>query len=206
MMTSSQEYHQLVLELLPQQGRLSEDDYLWLTDRTNRLVEYTAGYIEVLPMPTDQHQSILDWLVAAFRAYILPRGGKVLFAPLRLRLHEAKIREPDLLLLRDARDGRRRNRYWTGADLVLEVVSQDKPERDLVEKRREYEQAGIPEYWIVDPRTRVLTVLTLAAGGRYVEHGVFTPGTLATSVLLPGFVVEVNDVFTAASLSDDGSM
>ncbi|HEX5506783.1 MAG TPA: Uma2 family endonuclease [Thermomicrobiales bacterium] len=197
MMTSPREYRKVVLELLPEQGHLSEKDYLWLTDHTNRLIEYTDGYIEVLPPPTDEHQSILGWLVAAFRAYLLPRSAVVLFAPLRLRLPDGKIREPDLLLLRDARDPRRQNRYWTGADLVLEVVSADKPERDLVEKRREYEQAGIPEYWIVNPLDRTLTVLALDERGRYVEHGVFTPGMTATSALLPDFSVEVARVFGA---------
>jgi Uma2 family endonuclease len=197
MMTSPREYREVVLELLPQQGNLSEEDYLWLTDHTNRLIEFTDGYIEVLPMPTDEHQSILDWLVTAFKDFILPRGGKVLFAPLRLRLPDGKIREPDLLLLRDARDPRRRNRYWTGADLVLEVVSADKPERDLVEKRREYAQAGIPEYWIVNPLDRSITVLALDARGEYAERGVFTPGIMATSALFPDFSMEVAQVFDA---------
>jgi Uma2 family endonuclease len=197
MTTSPRDYRKVILELLPQQGSLSEEDYLWLTDHTNRLIEFADGYIEVLPMPTDEHQSILDWLVAAFRAYILPRGGKVLFAPLRLRLRDGKVREPDLLLLRDARDARRRNRYWTGADLVLEVVSTDQPDRDLVAKRREYAQAGIPEYWIVNPLNQSLIVLTLDGGGRYVEHGVFARGTQATSVLFPDFSVEVSQVFDA---------
>ena len=49
----------LVLDLLPPQGQWSEEMYLWLTDHTNRFIEFTDGYIEVLPMPTDAHQSIL---------------------------------------------------------------------------------------------------------------------------------------------------
>lgn len=197
MMTSPREYRQVILDLLPQQGAVDEEDYLWLTDHTSRLIEFTDGYIEVLPMPTDEHQSILDWFVAEFRGFIHPRGGKVLFAPLRLRLRDGKLREPDLLLLRDAADPRRQNRYWLGADLVLEVVSRDKPERDLVEKRREYAEAGIPEYWIVNPLSRTITVLVLQ-DGIYVEHGVFARGMQATSVLLPGFAASVTDAFAAA--------
>ena len=51
-------------------------------------------------------------------------------------------------------DPRCQDRYWLGADLVVEVVSPDRPERDLVDKRIDYavRQAGIPEYWVVDPR------------------------------------------------------
>jgi hypothetical protein len=77
--------------------------------------------------------------------------------------------------LPSAADPRRQNAYWTGADLVIEVVSPDDPQRDLVTKRSEYAQAGIPEYWIVDPQTETITVLRLE-DARYVEHGVFRPG------------------------------
>ncbi|HET8631460.1 MAG TPA: Uma2 family endonuclease [Thermomicrobiales bacterium] len=140
--------------------------------------------------------------VAAFRNYILPRGGAVRFAALRLRLLDGKIREPDLLLLRDARDPRRQNRYWTGADLVLEVVSEDKPGRDLIEKRQEYAQAGTPEYWIVNSLDRSLTVLALDERGEYAEHGVFTRGMKATSALFPDFSVDVARVFDADILAD----
>lgn len=184
----------VVLDLLPRQGNWSEDAYLWLTDHGNRLIEYTNGYIEVLPMPTDEHQRVLKALLLAFMTFVEPRGGIVQFSPLRLRISEGKFREPDLLVLNDARDPRRQNRFWLGADLVVEVVSADNPQRDLVEKRQDYAEAGIPEYWTVDLRSKTLTVLRLA-GGEYVEHGVFGVGTAATSALLEGFSVNVGDIF-----------
>lgn len=196
MMTSPQEYQQVVLELFPDQGRLSEDDYLWLTDHTTRLIEFTDGYIEVLPMPTRTHQLILRFLMRLFELAVEPAGGIVLFAPLRVRLGSFRFREPDLLLLLDADDPRNQDRYWLGADLVLEVVSPEKPERDLVVKRNEYAEAGIQEYWIVNPMNRSITVLTLE-GDSYREHGVFASGEQATSVLLAGFGVDVRAVFAA---------
>jgi Uma2 family endonuclease len=101
-----------------------------------------------------------------------------------------------VLVLLSATDARRSNRYWTGADLVLEVVSSDDPKRDLVRKRREYARAGIPEYWIVNPATEQIIVLHLE-GTAYVEHGIFTRGTQATSVLLEGFTVAVAAVLDA---------
>ncbi len=186
----------LVLDALPPQGGWSEEEYPWLTDRLRRLVEFDAGYVDVLPMPTDEHQGISAFLFLAFSEYLRQRGGVVRSAPLRLRLPDGRIREPDLLLLRDADDSRCQNRYWQWADLVLEIVSPDKPERDLVEKRREYEQAGIPEYWIVNPLDRTVVVLRLREG-RYAEHGVFGRGERATSPLLAGFAVEVDATFAA---------
>jgi len=195
--TFQSEVDELVLDLLPMQGRWSEEQYLWLTDDTSRLIEWTDGYIEVLPMPTDKHQSVLQFLFLAFLTFVQPLHGKVHFAPLRVRIHDRKYREPDLLLVLDAADPRRQDRYWLGADLVLEVVSPDKPERDLVDKRRDYAEARIAEYWIADPQTDTVTVLTLH-GDMYAEQGVFARGATATSVLLPSFTVDVNAVFDAA--------
>jgi Uma2 family endonuclease len=192
--TLQTEVDDLVLDLLPLQGQWSEEAYLWLTDHANRLVECTDGYIEILPWPTDQHQSIVGALLFAFHQFIQPLGGKVLFAPLRLRIRPRTFREPDVLLVLDAKDPRRQNRFWLGADLALEVVSPDKPERDLVDKRSDYAEAGIPEYWIVNPETETITVLRLE-GAAYVEHGVFGRGAMATSQLIEGFVVDVNAVF-----------
>ena len=99
--------------------------------------------------------------------------------------------------MRDRHDPRNRNRFWLGADLVLEVVSPDGEERDRVEKRADYAEGRIPEYWVVDPPNETVTVLTLA-GDAYAEHGVFGHGEVATSVLLPGFSVDAASVFGAA--------
>ena len=187
----------LVCDAVPRQGCWTEADYLWLTDRADGLIEFTDGHIELLPMPTVAHQVVLAFLYKAFDAWVDAHGGLVVFSGLRLRVRESKFRAPDLLLLRDRHEARNRNRFWLGADLVLEVVSPDGEERDWVEKRADYAKGRIPEYWIVDPPNETVTVLTLA-GDAYAEHGVFGDGEAATSVLLPGFAVDVASVFGAA--------
>jgi len=193
---SSREWKDLLEEILPRQGEWTEEQYLLLTDHRSRLIEYTDGLLEALPMPTDQHQSILQFLFLAFVHFLQPRGGKVHFSPLRLRIRQGKYREPDLLMLLDAADPRRQNRFWLGADLALEVVSEDKPERDLVDKRNDYAEGRVPEYWIVNPQTETITVLRLR-GEAYEEAGVFRRGQVATSALLPEFSVAVAEVFDA---------
>jgi Uma2 family endonuclease len=194
--TSDGELKKLLLELLPGQGHWTDEEYLWLTDHTNRYVEFTDGNIEELPMPTQRHQAMLLFLVFAFHAYIVPLGGIVYFSPLRLRIREGKYREPDLMLLRSADDPRQNDRYWKGADLTLEVVSPDKPERDLVDKRKDYAEGEVPEYWIVNPLSESITVLRLR-GKKYVKHGVFGRGKAATSALLKGFDIDVDAVMDA---------
>lgn len=186
-----------IAELYPAQGHWSEGDYLAL--ETNRLVEFSDGYIEVLPMPSISHQFIVLFLYETLKRYVKPRRlGRVLVAPARVRLWRGKHREPDVFLLLSKSARRIHEQYVEGADLVIEVVSggaRDR-ERDFIEKRQEYAQAAIPEYWIVDPETETVTVLALD-GDAYVEHGLFQRGETATSRLLPGFVVAVDKVLTA---------
>ena len=186
----------LLCDILPRQGCWSDEAYLWLTDHGRRLIEFTDGRIEELPMPTFTHQAVLAFLYRMFHDYLRPRGGVAMFSGLRMRIREGKFREPDLLILLDRSDPRCQDRYWLGADLVAEVVSPDDPDRDLVEKRADYAEAGIPEYWIADPRDETITVLALEGEG-YVEHGAYARGGRAMSRLLDGFTAEVAAVFDA---------
>lgn len=182
--------------LYPAQGEWSEAEYLALG--TNRLVEFSDGCIEVLPMPSWIHQMIVKYLLRALDDFVESGNlGSVLVAPYPIRILPGKLREPDVLFLKPNRVASKR-RPPSGADLVIEVVSEgsENRERDLVTKRDEYAAAAIPEYWIVDPEMRTITVLTLSENATvYSVHGEFRIGDRATSKLLEGFAVDVNVVF-----------
>lgn len=183
-----------LLELLPPPGAWTAEDYLWLTRDTNQLVELADGRLETLPMPTATHQRVLKRLLLALDAFLLARGGVVLFAPLKLRLAPGRFREPDILVLLQETDPRSGEQFWTGADLVVEILSASNRDHDRVTKRAEYAAAGIAEYWLADPDAQTLTVLTLD-GGAYREHGQFGAGEAATSPLLPELMLDVAGVF-----------
>ena len=185
------------LDLAPIQGLWTQAQYLRLTDHSRQLLEFTDGRLETLPMPTRGHQAISRHLLLVWLPIVQAIGGELFFAPLRLRVREGKFREPDLLLLRDAEDPRNQNDYWRGADLVAEVVSPDDPERDTHEKRLDYAEAQIPEYWIVNPLDETITVLSLR-GETYAEHGIYRRGERAESALLEGLAADVDEVFDAA--------
>jgi Uma2 family endonuclease len=194
---------QQILELIdyfPDQGNWSEAAYLAL--ETSRFIEFDQGNLEFLPMPTRAHQLIVLYLYRLLWQYVESHNlGQVLTAPMPVKLWSGKFREPDIVFLARTESERFAERYPTGADLVMEVVSGSgiDRERDLVIKRQEYAEAGIPEYWIVDPQEEQITVCHLAAGSdEYEEVGVYGPGEQAKSVLLAGFGVEVTAVFAAA--------
>lgn len=187
-----------IAELFPYQGDWTEEDYLALN--TNKLIEFKDGVLEFLPFVMPRHQDVLGSLFDELRAYARQHGlHKPYFAPLRVRLRPGLYREPDIILpgaehLTDL------DSPLTGALLVMEIVSGDARDRkrDLEEKRADYAAAGIPEYWIVDPRAERITVLTLAAVATdYTVHGEFRRGDEASSALFPGFSIEVARVFFA---------
>jgi Uma2 family endonuclease len=176
-----------IAHLFPPQGAWEEEDYLQLEG--NRLVELSNGHVEVLAMPSELHQLIVLYLVEVLRS-AAAELGTVLVAPFRIRLWPGRFCEPDVMFMRKENAARRHSLYWEGADLVVEVVSDDDRRRDLETKRLEYARAGIPEYWIVDPSDQRITVLRLQEAS-YVVSGEFKPGERASSVTLDRFEIDV---------------
>ena len=184
-----------IAQLFEEQGEWTEEAYLAI-DR-NILIEFADGCLEFPPMPTDSHQALSDYLLDALKAFIRPRQlGTIRYAPLRVRIRPQKYREPDILFLRAERDHLRGEKFWQSADLVVEIVSDDDPNRDWVTKLADYAEAGIPEYWIADPRDQTLTVFTLEPGATsYREAGRYRRGDTAKSVLLDGLTIDVAAAF-----------
>lgn len=192
-----------VARFFPRQGEWTESQYLAL-ETGNHLVELNHGMLEVLPMPTIVHQLLSQFLFLALEGHVRGnRLGTVVFAAYRVRISDETQREPDVLFVPTG--GKLQKLFTEDAALVMEVVSEGKEnrERDLLEKRAEYAAAGIPEYWIVDPETTTISVLSLPEGsGEYAVHGEFKPGQTATSILLDGFAVDVTACFAAAEAAE----
>ncbi len=186
----------------PIQGEWTEEQYLNLD--TNRLVEFKNGVLEFLPMPGPAHFRLSRFLIDALRSFVESRKlGEVFWAPYSVRTIPNCFREPDLGFLATGRIPTD-NTPPEGADLVIEIVSAGTSHRRryLQEKRTEYAAAAIPEYWIVDPEFKTITVLVLE-GNKYAVHGEFKPGTLATSRLLSGFEVDVKACLDSAKVHDE---
>src|ERR1700730_16910358 len=152
-----------VAYLFPAQGQWAEEEYLALSG--NRMLELSRGCLEVLPVPTTSHQQLVAYLYGLLLRFVTERGlGTVLFAPLRVKVGRGKFREPDLVFMLTRHSNRIAEEYWDGADLVVEVVSDDHESRhrDFEVKRRDYAKAGISEYWLVDPVEERIIVLRLA--------------------------------------------
>jgi Uma2 family endonuclease len=181
----------------PQQGTWSENAYLDLTDYIEGRVELTDGRLEFLPMPTEIHEAIIQFLFMALYQFVNDRTlGKVYTNGIRLRVRPDKIRLPDVIFLHKDHFHARHNRVWDGADLVMEVVSDDAKDRrrDYEEKLSDYAEGKVAEYWIVDPERQTVEVHRLD-GGAYALAESYSTGQRAESVLLIGFSVDISELF-----------
>lgn len=184
-----------IARLYPPQGQWRERDYFHLESKHR--AEFTDGCVEFLPVPTIKHQAISMFLVSLLNDLVAkPDLGMVLFSGTRVRIRPGMYREPDVLVLLAPCETRLSEEYLEQPDIVFEIVSKDDPKRDFIEKRADYAEGCIPEYWIIDPRDESVTVLTLQ-GKAYVEHGRHLRGQQATSKVLPQFIVDVAAVFNA---------
>jgi Uma2 family endonuclease len=181
----------------PWQGDWTEDEFLNID---NRGMEFVDGKLEFLPVPKETHQKVLSFLFLALTSFVTPHKlGMVLFSGIKVRTRPGKLREPDIVYVGKEHYRKRSEDAWNGADLAIEVVSPERSDhtRDYRKKREDYAEAGILEYWIVDPQRHKITILTLTREKSYAVHGEFKKGEQAHSKLLAGFAVDVDAAFAA---------
>ena len=180
-------------------GHRTEAAYFALPE-TNYIVELSEGQLLVHEMPGFEHQEIVKNLAFAMEIIIRQWGaGCMFFAPMPIRLWEGKIREPDIMFYAGGGEERYQGQYADPPDLAIEVLSPSTRRIDREEKAAEYAEAGVTEYWIVDPEGRAIEVLTSAAPEGYTSRRLFGPGDEVTSVVLPGLVVSVAELLPVES-------
>jgi len=149
------------------------------------------------PAPRPKHQKAIGKLFNALSNFVEHhRIGDLYFAPLDVVLphHLATPVQPDLVFVAREHLDIVKEKYVEGApDLVIEVLS---PSNWLDDRRIKYEvyaEAGVREYWIVDPDRRTIEVFVLL-DGQYALEGRFGAGERARSRVLKGFEVDVDEV------------
>jgi Uma2 family endonuclease len=176
----------------PPPGPVSFEEFMaWADEDTH--AEWVDGEILLMSPSNVEHLDLIGFLYTLVGGYVRANGlGRLFFAGLLMRLPTRPSgREPDLVFIAAAHANRLRETYLDGpADLVVEIVSPDSVERDRVDKLAEYETAGIPEYWLIDPLRRDAAFHRLGADGRYRLAPADTDG-IYRSPALAGFPFSV---------------
>jgi Uma2 family endonuclease len=146
--------------------RLTYDDLESIPqEREGNRHELIDGEFVVTPAPVPAHQIISANIFRALDRLVQERGlGRVLYAPIDVRLTPDNVLMPDLIFIGHGRLHIIGPQAVDAApDLVVEILSPGTRQRDLSTKRALYARFGVREYWIVDLETRNVTVLSLVS-------------------------------------------
>jgi Uma2 family endonuclease len=153
--------------------------------------EWLMGKVISVVSNNTRHQNILGFLHNLFSLFLGFKSlGKVLLAGVPMRVAaDRPAREPDLIIVLNENLHRIQPTYLDGpADIVVEIVSPESSDRDRGRKLREYEAAGVREYWLLDPQRTQAVVYSLQADGYYHPMPLDADGRLC-SALLSGFAL-----------------
>ena len=179
----------------PRAPKMTVDEYLALPEREG-IWELIDGALTKMASPSAEHQHLIDllhWLIRSYLITFRPRPG-IAITGVSLALSQSRVAVPDLVYVRAERQHLWQGRIITAApDLVVEVMSQDRA-KDLIRNRHWYADAGIPEYWILDPVKDTLTILELA-GSQYMERAVLGRNDTLTTPTLPGLTIPLTELF-----------
>ena len=177
--------------------RMSLDEFLDIGE-TDGKWELDDGVLYIMPSGTRDHQFLIGEFIWNFKNYL--NGFDELPAQFYhemttiLSREQQRAPEPDLvIILNERRDIVGRSRVEAPPDIAIEILSTDRT-RDLVRKRQIYAEAGVLEYWPIDPRNDTVTQLELREG-EYVERAVLTADDTLTTPLLPGLSIPLADIF-----------
>lgn len=180
----------------PPQGEWTYDDYARLPDSGVRY-EVIGGDLFMSPAPSTEHQNIIFELILIIGQFVKANQlGQVFVSPVDLVLPDrATPVQPDLLFIGNDKLDIIKEKVIKGApDLIVEVLSPSNPEHDRRTKFSLYAEAGVREYWIVDPKEQTVDVFALR-GQAYVPFGHFGAADTARSELLPELEVALEEVW-----------
>jgi len=166
----------------------------WLNLDTDGYTELIDGQIHLMADPTSRHQMVQMELSGQIWTYLKDKPCQIFTAPFGVRLHEDKDTafEPDIVVLCDP--SKLQDRGCAGPpDMIIEILSPSTEKNDRILKYNEYMQAGVKEYWIVDP------INNQVIANRLMDYNYNTTIYFETNTapiqILPGCEIDLSLVF-----------
>lgn len=173
------------------------DYLLW---QFSERVELIKGFISKMsPAPSSNHQKISQNLNGGFYTYFKKMTCYVFVAPFDVRLpiksakKDTTVVQPDLCVICD--ESKIDEKGCNGTpDLIVEILSPNNSKHDIHTKFNLYLEAGVLEYWIVNPSERMVLIYTLK-NDEYIGSKPFVEGEILKSSLFPDLKIDVEDIF-----------
>ena len=180
------------VEVVP---KLTFEQFRQLPDDGKRY-ELVRGEVHLTPSPTTKHQLVLQRLFASLDSYLSKNPlGRMLIAPLDVRLGADTALQPDMLYVANAHVAIIQEDYVHGApDLVVEILSPSTAAHDRATKLHLYAEAGVGEMWFIDPQAKTVEILKLQ-GNKYLVEAALAGRQALTSASFPGWELPLPDLF-----------
>ena len=181
-------------------------DYLQWTFE-DRLEILKGRLFKMTPAPSRFHQRLSGVIFKKVSVFLERKPCHVYSAPFDVRLSRKNVADktvttvvqPDISVICDL--SKLDDKGCIGApNIVVEILSPGNNKKELQNKYEIYEEAGVQEYWIVWPVSQTFLKYTLSKAGKYVPSRILTGGDEVTTPILPGFVLNLEEVFEEASL------
>jgi len=176
--------------------RYTYADYLeWEGPQRYQLID---GEVFEMASPSVEHQGILMELSNQFYNWLRGKPCQVFAAPLDVRLFPEEdnsddtVVQPDLLVVCD-KDKLGKGSVNGAPDLAVEIVSPSNSHRELFIKFQYYLEAGIREYWVIDPEEKKVQV-HIYENGHYLSTGYKNNDRISVTVL-PGLEIALKDLW-----------
>lgn len=139
--------------------------------REDQKADLIDGVIYMASPDNTEANDLFGWLLGLMKFFVAAKDlGKVFGSRVAFRLDDRNGPEQDVAFVRKDRFHLIQPGYVNGPpDLAVEIVSPESVDRDYEKKRRQYQEAGVTEYWIVDPMEQKVTLLRLSPRGKYRE-------------------------------------
>jgi Uma2 family endonuclease len=180
----------------PRQGDWTYEDWLNFPDDGWKY-EIIDGVLHMAPPPSVNHQRSSGGLFARMRLYAEDKNlGEVLEAPCGVRLPNQSVPvEPDIFFVKKERMGIIGSQRIEGVpDLIVEILSPSNASYDRETKFKLYQEAGVPEYWLVDYEAKTIEIFNLFSD-IYTLTGKYSGSDTAASMQLTSFEVVVGTIF-----------
>jgi Uma2 family endonuclease len=162
--------------------------------------ELIDGLLYMMAAPTLDHQRILGKLFRKLDTFLDGKRCVAFMAPFDVRLNahtrDDTVVQPDVMVICDQSKLKNRLNCVGAPDLIIEILSPSSAKMDKVTKHKKYREAGVREYWIVDPEDETVSV-NILDGGRYKSTVYFPEDTIPVHVLL-SCEINLADIFPGA--------
>lgn len=151
--------------------------------------------------PSRTHQGVSGNIYLEIAQFLKKHSCKVYSAPLDVRFSKDpaydkidSVVQPDISVICDHSKLDDKG-CWGAPDLIVEILSPGNSRVELQNKYELYQEYGVREYWVVHPIECTLLIYTLVEG-KYQSSRLFTAGDRIRSEVLPGFELDLEEVFT----------